>query len=75
VFRGMRVAVHRLAELVPSRVCARARVAGGEVLCPLCRAWPRWSSANDAALAQRRDILGGKAVSGEDLVAVLAKDR
>ena len=28
-----------------------------------------------AALAQRRDILGGKAVSGEDLVAVLAKDR
>jgi hypothetical protein len=29
VFRGTRVPVHRLAELVPPRV--RARVAGGEV--------------------------------------------
>jgi hypothetical protein len=35
VFRGTRVPVHRLAELVPSRV--RARVAGGEVFGP----WPR----------------------------------
>jgi hypothetical protein len=35
----------------------------------------RAPSADDAALAQRRDILGGIAVSTEDLVAVLAEDR
>jgi hypothetical protein len=32
-------------------------------------------SANNAALAQRRDILGGIAISGEDFVAVLANRR
>ena len=64
VFRGTRVPVHMLAELVPSRACARSAT-GGEVLCTKRRGsrWPapRGGRARRNAIA---DMPGSHLVRG-----------
>ena len=53
VFRGTRGPVHMLAELVPSRACARTR-AGGEVLGPVLAVFALALGADGSLLVPSR---------------------
>ena len=57
VFRGARVPVHMLAELVPSRACARTRYRRGSVTLEGAGVAGCWHRGNDLAGRQSRILI------------------